>query len=85
MTQFVSTSRHCRDIHYKKCLEWDIAVTLHETLTLQLSSSDKIEPSTLEGLTMPKGSWGVLHLYETAATQEVSSPLRFSRPLIVVN
>ena len=41
MSQFVSTSRHCRDIHYKNvCLEWDIAETLMlETLTLELSSS----------------------------------------------
>ena len=40
MSQFVSTSRHCRDnIHYKNvCLEWDIAETLLETLTLELSS-----------------------------------------------
>ena len=37
MSQFVSTSKHCPR---HSLLEWDIAETLLETLTLELSSSE---------------------------------------------
>ena len=55
MSQFVSTSRYCRDIHYKSTLQWDIAETMLKTLTLELSSSARRNSqSSLESVTTIK-------------------------------